>query len=156
MVLRERKLVYEGDGDRVGLHHIASAKGRYQGKICEHYGKPSEARAKTPLYVIHGPAAYRAVLMVHPVLLRQCALRVFMTMPRNPDTHIQNSAPGPPACMAVATPAMLPTPIVAESAAQRAWKCVTSPGSSPLLYLPMVMAILRGILRTCGNTRRAE
>ena len=35
-------------------------------------------------------------------------------------THIQNTAPGPPMTIAAATPAMLPVPIVAARAAQRA------------------------------------
>ena len=43
---------------------------------------------------------------------------------------IQNVAPGPPMLMAIATPAMLPSPTVAESAAVSAWKWLTSPLSS--------------------------
>ena len=42
-------------------------------------------------------------------------------MPKMAETHIQNTAPGPPRVMAVATPAMLPTPTVAASAVVRAW-----------------------------------
>jgi len=42
-------------------------------------------------------------------------------MPSRPVTHIQNSAPGPPTPMAVATPTMLPTPTVAASAVVSAW-----------------------------------
>ena len=37
-------------------------------------------------------------------------------MPTSAVIHIQNSAPGPPSAMAVATPAMLPVPTVAASA----------------------------------------
>ena len=55
-------------------------------------------------------------------------------------THIQNNAPGPPQWMAIATPAMLPIPTVAESAVVRAWKWDTSPGSSGSSYLPDVTA----------------
>ena len=48
-------------------------------------------------------------------------------MPKNAATSIQKSAPGPPVPIAVATPTMLPVPIVAESAVQSAPKLVTSP-----------------------------
>ena len=41
--------------------------------------------------------------------------------------QIQNNAPGPPAHIAVATPTMLPVPIVAERAVHKAPKEVTSP-----------------------------
>ena len=37
-------------------------------------------------------------------------------MPKKADTHIQNTAPGPPMVRAVATPAILPVPTVAASA----------------------------------------
>ena len=33
-----------------------------------------------------------------------------VAMPNSPVIHIQNKAPGPPAAMAVATPAMFPVP----------------------------------------------
>ena len=61
-------------------------------------------------------------------------------MPKNPITHIQKSAPGPPPAMARATPPMLPSPTVAERAAERAWKWVMAPGSSGRSYLPRVTA----------------
>ena len=35
--------------------------------------------------------------------------------------HIQKMAPGPPLMMAVATPTILPVPMVAASAVQRLW-----------------------------------
>src|SRR5690606_40128480 len=36
-------------------------------------------------------------------------------------SHIQNTAPGPPMAMAVATPAILPVPIRPDSAIAKAW-----------------------------------
>lgn len=45
----------------------------------------------------------------------------------NPTTHIQNTAPGPPNSTAIATPAMLPSPTVPDSAVDSAWKCVSAP-----------------------------
>jgi len=51
-------------------------------------------------------------------------------MPTRAVIHIQNTAPGPPSAMAVATPAMLPVPMVAARAVVSAWKGVIWPSSS--------------------------
>ena len=48
------------------------------------------------------------------------ASEYLVAMPSRPVIHIQNNAPGPPMPMAVATPAMLPTPTVAASAVAKA------------------------------------
>lgn len=53
----------------------------------------------------------------------------FVPIPSRPDTHIQKTAPGPPEAIAVATPAMLPTPTVPPMATETAWKGVTSPSA---------------------------
>ena len=45
-------------------------------------------------------------------------------MPKKADTHIQKTAPGPPAKMAPVTPAMLPVPTVPARAVETAWKGV--------------------------------
>ena len=50
-------------------------------------------------------------------------------MPIRPATIIQKVAPGPPIETATATPAMLPSPTVPESAVASAWKWETSPAS---------------------------
>lgn len=60
----------------------------------------------------------------------------FVHMPSTPARIIQNVAPGPPMTTAAPTPAMLPRPTVPDTADDRAWKCVTSPGSLSRLYLP--------------------
>ena len=63
--------------------------------------------------------------------------------------HIQNKAPGPPDTIAVATPTILPVPMVAESAVQSAAKLDTSPlpsfSSDENIYL-----IARGNLFICN------
>ena len=41
-------------------------------------------------------------------------------IPKSPTSHIQKIAPGPPSESARATPAMLPSPMVADSAAESA------------------------------------
>ena len=50
-------------------------------------------------------------------------------IPRKAAITIQITAPGPPTATAMATPAMLPSPTVADSAEESAWKWLTSPGS---------------------------
>ena len=51
-------------------------------------------------------------------------------MPTSAVIHIQNTAPGPPSAIAVATPAMLPTPMVAARQVISAANGLTSPGWS--------------------------
>ena len=51
----------------------------------------------------------------------------FVVSPKQAEIHIQTSAPGPPANIAVATPTILPVPIVAASAVMRALNGDTSP-----------------------------
>ena len=53
-------------------------------------------------------------------------------IPKKAIETIQNTAPGPPVPTATATPAMLPSPTVADNALVRAWKWDISPGSSGL------------------------
>ena len=50
-----------------------------------------------------------------------------VAIPNKAVIHIQKTAPGPPRTHAVATPAMLPVPIVAESAVMSEAKCEISP-----------------------------
>ena len=54
-------------------------------------------------------------------------------MPKKAATHIQNTAPGPPAKMAPVTPAMLPVPTVEARAVLTAWKAVRFLESLPSL-----------------------
>ncbi len=61
-------------------------------------------------------------------------------MPSMPMIHIQNSEPGPPERMAVATPTIEPVPMVAASAVASAWKGVMSPSSSPPPMKDFLMA----------------
>ena len=65
---------------------------------------------------------------------------IFRHMPTTPTIHIQKSAPGPPREIAMATPAMLPRPTVAESAVDNAWKWLIAPGSPFSSYLPVTTA----------------
>ncbi len=74
----------------------------------------------------------------------------FELMPRKPATTIQKTAPGPPTPTANATPAMLPSPTVAESAADSAWKCDDVAGVvRGALYWPRTQAI--GVAEARGS-----
>ena len=64
--------------------------------------------------------------------------KVLIAMPAMPTIHIQNTAPGPPSSTAMATPAMLPRPTVADSAADSAWKCEMAPGPLPDCQRPVI------------------
>ena len=63
-----------------------------------------------------GPPAIRPRASVVRYFTASSASANLVAIPTSPVTHIQNSAPGPPAAIAPATPAMLPVPTVAASA----------------------------------------
>ena len=71
--------------------------------------------------VVHRATLPRALLILVPV---KDAQHVFGKAGHHAEkamTHIQNTAPGPPLRMAVATPTMLPVPMVDASAVHRLW-----------------------------------
>ena len=63
-----------------------------------------------------GPPALRPCGVVMRYLMARSASPYLVAMPKMPVSHIHRTAPGPPAAIAVATPTMLPVPIVAASA----------------------------------------
>ena len=73
-------------------------------------------------------------------------------MPKNAAIHIQKIAPGPPTLTAVATPTMLPVPIVAASATQSALKLEMSP--APLFFARRISPSARGSCTTCSSESR--
>ena len=60
--------------------------------------------------------------------------------PKQAEIHIQTSAPGPPETIAVATPTILPVPIVAARAVVRAEKGEISP--SPFFWRASLLSVL--------------
>ena len=58
-------------------------------------------------------------------------------MPKKAETHIQNTAPGPPMVSAVATPAMLPVPAAAASAVHMVANGETPPARPCRRALPV-------------------
>ena len=63
-------------------------------------------------------------------LTESTASAYFVAMPKTPVSQSQRTAPGPPAAIAVATPTILPVPIVAASAVVRAPNWLMSPWPS--------------------------
>ena len=70
-----------------------------------------------------------------------------------PYAQIQNSAPGPPETMAVATPAILPVPMVPESAVMNAWNGDKAP-VVPLSALESIAPNASRNRRTCTTRYR--
>ena len=71
--------------------------------------------------------------------------------PRKPETHIQNTAPGPPKAIAVATPPMLPMPTRPDSDIISDWKEeVPSGETSPFLSWSIMSGRLRIEAARCG------
>ena len=71
------------------------------------------------------------------------ASEYFVAMPKTPVSHIQRTAPGPPAATAVATPTMFPVPIVAARAVVSAPNWLTSPAPSFSRLKEILMAVQR-------------
>ena len=77
-----------------------------------------------------------------------------VAIPKTPVIHIQNTAPGPPAMMAVPTPTMLPVPMVADRAVHKAPNWLMSPGASGSLVTDSLMAV--GSFRWMNPVRKVK
>ncbi len=77
-----------------------------------------------------GPPAIVPSAVVMRYFTESSASAYLVAIPKTPVSHIQRTAPGPPDATAVATPTMLPVPIVAASAVVSAPNCETSPSPS--------------------------
>lgn len=75
-----------------------------------------------------------------------------VAIPKNAVITIQNNAPGPPAQTAVATPTILPVPIVALNAVHSAAKLVISPSASSSFLTIHFNA--KGSFLSCNKPRR--
>ena len=85
-------------------------------KIANHFNPRPFSRA----YI--GPPATVPSGLTTLYFTASTASEYFVAIPKTPVSHIQKTAPGPPAATAVLTPTMLPVPIVAASAVTRAPK----------------------------------
>ena len=75
-----------------------------------------------------------------------------VAIPKKAASHIQKSAPGPPAFTAVATPTILPVPTVAARAVHKAWKLLMSP--LPVFLAAKMSFSAMGSLNTCNKFKR--
>lgn len=62
-------------------------------------------------------------------LTARIASAYFVAIPKSEATHIQNKDPSPPNAIAVATPVMLPIPIIPAKAVMSAWNWLISPSA---------------------------
>ena len=65
----------------------------------------------------------------------------FVAIPKSPVSHVHSTAPGPPIETAVATPTMLPVPIVAARAVARAPNWLMSPAPESSLVTDSLIAL---------------
>ena len=77
-----------------------------------------------------GPPIIPPSLPLTLYLIAKTASPYLEAIPKQPVSHTQNTAPGPPDAIAVATPTILPVPMVAASAVASAPKPDTSPSAS--------------------------
>ena len=69
-----------------------------------------------------GPPLWTPLASVLRNFIARAISEYLVHMPKKADTHIQNTAPGPPMKMAPVTPAILPVPTVPARAVVTAWK----------------------------------
>ena len=109
------------------LHRRPNAEGGDGGKGCKQDGshtwpKPAPsrpcARSRVPKRTWLRPACCRLWSFTRYFTAAKVSAYL-VAMPNTPVSHIQSTAPGPPAKMAVPTPTMLPVPMVAESAVHK-------------------------------------
>ena len=98
-----------------------------------------------------GPPSIFPFLVFTRYLMASSPSAYFVAMPNTPVSQHHSTAPGPPRAMAVATPMMLPVPMVAASAVASAPNCDTSPVASGSLFTDSRMALK---ICLCGNRRR--
>ena len=90
-----------------------------------------------------GPPAIEPFAFFTRKRTERSASEYFVAMPKTPVSHIQRTAPGPPAATAVATPTMFPVPIVAARAVVSAPNWLTSPAPSFWRRSEILMAVQR-------------
>ena len=88
-----------------------------------------------------GPPSIRPSSALTRYLIASRPSLYFVAMPNTPESQHHNTAPGPPSATAVATPTILPVPIVAAKAVAKAPNCDTSPVESLSLLMDKRMAV---------------
>ena len=110
-------------------------------------------KARRSVYI--GPPHHSPRLFFSRYLTASRHSAYFVAMPNSAEIHIQTSAPGPPAAIAVATPTRLPVPTVAASAVIKDENGEISPGLPPRrASLPKTLRSAAPRLRQGRNRRR--
>ncbi len=131
---------------------------------CTVFPMPNDATAankqnKMPSHFMPNP--FCKAYIGPPIILPSCVFTrylmasspspYFVAMPNTPVSQHHSTAPGPPKLTAVATPMMLPVPMVAANEVANAPNWLTSPVASLSFFTDSLMAVQ--ILR-CGNLSR--
>ena len=105
--------------------------------------RPSQRalRPRSSTYI--GPPEISPVPEITRYFTDSSASAYLVAIPNTPVSHIHSTAPGPPAATAVATPTILPVPMVAASAVVSAPKCEMSPAPSLLRLKESFMPLSR-------------
>ena len=98
-----------------------------------------------------GPPNMRPSAVVMRYLMASSPSAYLVAMPKTPVSQHHNTAPGPPRAMAVATPMILPVPMVAASAVASEPNCDTSPLASGSFFTDRRMAVN---IHRCGKRSR--
>jgi len=101
-----------------------------------------------------GPPNMRPSAVFSRYLMASKPSEYLVAMPKTPVSQHQSTAPGPPSEMAVATPTMLPVPIVAASAVASAPNCDTSPVAPGSRLTDNLMAVHRCRCGMCSRIVR--
>ena len=94
-----------------------------------HQGVEPSLRLKARSHMNIAPPSISPLWSFTRYLMAANTSEYLVAMPNTPVSHIQNTAPGPPARMAVATPTIDPVPMVAARAVAKAPKCEISPSA---------------------------
>ena len=98
-----------------------------------------------------GPPSMRPSAVLTRYLMASKPSAYFVAMPKMPVSQHHNTAPGPPSATAVATPMMLPVPMVAAKAVANEANCDTSPVAPASRFTDRRMAVK---MRSCGKRNR--
>jgi len=101
-----------------------------------------------------GPPAIAPPLVRMRYFTESRASEYLVATPKTPVIQHQNTAPGPPIATAVATPTMLPVPMVAASAVASAPNWLTSP--SPSRFLRRDIRTASGMNRCIPRSRNVR
>ena len=118
-------------------------------KIAKSTASHFQPRPFSKAYI--GPPSILPLFVFSRYLMASSPSAYFVEMPNTPVSQHHSTAPGPPKAMAVATPMMLPVPMVAARAVASEANCDTSPSALRSRFNESFTALK---MCRCGNRRR--